>query len=537
MRRWIQRTLQLWGGFLVTLLLLGWPVAVAFLFPPSGWRLAQPWYYGGDFSQYLSAMRQGMGGAWRIINRFSPEPHAPVLQYPFYVALGHIARFLHAPPEALYGAASILGLAVLWGSLHRLFAAFLPPSKLRTIAFAMLFSNGPVWILPLMFPKTTWGSIALDAATRIEYDTFLALMAPPHLSLTLAALLNAVLDLSELPVAIRAGVTARIALVLVVLAALNPFSLPTLMALVFLRTILGIRERRWAAKAGIVEAAVLTLLAVPLTIYYIRTFHHDPFWGMTYGRQNLQPAYPLPLVIAVYGATGLLGMVGAIRAWRLPSGPDGFRKRYLALAAGGLLALAYIPLPYARRFTYGLGPILAVLAAPIVGELLAHPALERWRASPGLRVGMYTGAGILLYSQNAFLYAIYALSFLGAGPFPRAVFQPAAAFEAAAWLRQQGPQVVVLACEEDGNFLAGWIEGRVVLGHAGATFDVARKREEVAAFWRGDLPKPEQEALLRRYGVTHLYYREDHPCDQKRPEGTPAFAHPPVWIFAVEERR
>lgn len=533
----IQRTLWPWKGFLIVLLLLGWPVAFAFLFPPDGWRLARPWYYGGDFSQYLSAMRQGMAGAWQIVNRFSPEPHVPALQYPFYVALGHIARLLQVPPEALYGATSILSLAILWGSLYRLFAAFLPTPKLRAIAFALLFSNGPVWILALMLSKTPWGNTALDAATRIEYNTFLALMAPPHLALSLAALLHAVLDLSEPPVAIRTGTTVRIALVLVALAGLNPFSLPTLMAWAFLRTILGIWERRWAARIGIVEAALFALLAAPLTIYYIQTFHHDPFWGMTYGQQNLQPTYPLPLAIAVYGATGLMGIVGAIQAWRPPPRPDGFRERFLVLAAGGLLALSYIPLPYARRFAYGLGPILAVLAAPIAGELLGHPALERWRASPGYRVGIYTGVGIVLYSQNAFLYAIYVLSFLGAGPFPRAVFQPVAAFEAVAWLRQQGPQVVVLACEEDGNFLAGWIEGRVVLGHAGATLDVARKREEVAAFWRGDLSKPEREALLRRYGVTHLYYREDHPCEQRRPEEAPAFGHPPVWIFTVQGRR
>ncbi|MFN3929475.1 MAG: hypothetical protein ACK4OK_07570, partial [Thermoflexus sp.] len=413
MRGWIQRTLWPWKGFLIVLLLLGWPVAFAFLFPPDGWRLARPWYYGGDFSQYLSAMRQGMAGAWRIVNRFSTEPHAPAFQYPFYVALGHIARLLQVPPETLYGAASILGLAILWGSLHRLFTAFLPTPNLRAIAFALLFSSGPVWILPLVLSKTSWGNAALDAATRIEYNTFLALMAPPHLSLALAALLNAVLDLSEPPVAIRVGTTVRIALLLVALAGLNPFSLSTLMAWVFLRTILGIWERHRAARIGIIETAVLTFLAAPLTIYYIQTFHHDPFWGMTYGQQNLQPPYPLPLAIAVYGAMGLMGIIGAVRAWQLPPGPDGFRKRFLALAAGGLLALSYIPLPYARRFAYGLGPILAVLAAPIASELLAHPALERWRASPGYRMGMYTGVGIVLYSQNAFLYAIYVLSFLG----------------------------------------------------------------------------------------------------------------------------
>jgi len=130
---------------------------------------------------------------------------------------------------------------------------------------------------------------------------------------------------------------------------------------------------------------------------------------------------------------------------------------------------------------------------------------------------------------------VYMLSMLGTGPFPRAVFEPVAAFEAAMWLRQQGAQVVVLACEEDGNFLAGYIRGRVVLGHPGATFQVARKREEVAAFFRGELSPEEERALLQRYRVTHLYYRDDRPCGPRLLSGNPSFSHPPVYIFDVDK--
>jgi hypothetical protein len=125
------------------------------------------------------------------------------------------------------------------------------------------------------------------------------------------------------------------------------------------------------------------------------------------------------------------------------------------------------------------------------------------------------------------------LSMLGTGPFPRAVFEPVAAFEAAMWLRQQGAQVVVLACEEDGNFLAGYIRGRVVLGHPGATFQVARKREEVAAFFRGELSPEEERALLQRYRVTHLYARGDRPCRPRQSVGELAFERPPVRIFRI----
>ncbi|GBD08646.1 hypothetical protein HRbin22_00887 [Candidatus Thermoflexus japonica] len=473
-----------------------------------------------------------------IVNRFSPELHPPALQYLLYVLLGHVARWLQAPPEALYGMAMGLGVLLLWRSLNRFFTRVLTAPALRSLALALVFSTGPAWILPLglslLRRPSPWGTAALDAATRIEHNTFLALMAPPHLTLALAVLLEALLALSEPIARAPRRWMIRTILALSALAFLNPFSLPTFLMLLGLRTFLGLWESRPVALLGGIQALVLGLLSVPLVAYQVATFQRDPFWGVTYGLQNLQPAYPLPLTLAALGLLGILGLAGAVRVWIPGVEASGFRDRFLSMAAIGLLAIAFLPFPYARRFAYGLGPVLAARAAPIAARLLAHPSWKVWGSTPWRRVIRGVTIGILLYSQNAFLYAVYTLSFLGSGPFPRAVFEPIAAFEAAAWLRAQGPGVVVLACEDDGNFLAGHIEGRVVLGHPGATFEVARKREEVAAFFGGLLSPTEQAALLQRYRVTHLYEREDRPCYRKRPAGTPVFQRPPVFVFRAE---
>ncbi len=483
-------------------------------------------------------MHQGMAGRWRIVNRFSPEPHAPALQYPFYVLLGHLARLLQVPPEALYGAAAGAGSLTLWMTMQRFFASLFPDSAPRGIAMALALSSGPAWMLPLVMRligfDSPWGSAALDAATRIEHNTFLALMAPPHLSLALAVWLWILPEWCRPP----KGVLSRSFLAMVIamglLAALNPFSLVPFLTALGVRAIIGLWEDRRTAVSGLVQALAMGLLALPVIGYQWRTFQQDPFWGVTYGAQNLQPAYPLLLTLLAYGWIGIAGGASALRAWISGNQPLRFQERFLILTAGGLLAGSWLPLPYARRFAYGLGPLLAALAAPITVELLGHPSVRSWLSTPLRRVIGGATAGILLYSQNAFLYAIYALSFLGTGPFPRVVFEPVAAFEAAAWLRAQGPGVVVLACEDDGNFLAGYIEGRVILGHPGATFQVARKREEVAAFFSGQLSPSEQQTLIRRYRVTHIYYREDHPCYRWRPGGTPAFERPPISVFRVE---
>lgn len=536
-KKWKCR-LQGWGEGLGLLFLVGWPVAFALLFPPTGWQLARPWYYGGDFSQYLSAMRQGMSGSWLIVNRFSPEPHLPALQYPFYVLLGHLARLLRVSPEILYGAAAGIGFLALWEALNRFFAFLLPASAMRRIAIALVFSSGPAWILPLVLllarSPSPWGNAALDAATRIEHNTFLALMAPPHLMLALALWLRSIPELSQPPTRFSPRSFMGMAIVLILLALLNPFSMVPFLVGVGVRTLLGVWESRRAAIPGLMDAMALGLLAAPLISYQWNTFHRDPFWGVTYGAQNIQPAYPLPLSLLAYGWIGIAGLIGALRAWIPGKWSAGFRERFLSLMVGGLLLTSGLPLPYARRFMLGLGPLLTALATPITADLLKHPRLKAWRRAPPGRVIGGIGLGIMFYSQNAFLYAIYALSLLGTGPFPRTVFEPTAAFEAAAWLRSQGPGIVVLACEDDGNFLAGYIEGRVVLGHAGATFQVAQKRQEVAAFFSGRLSMSEQQALIWKYRVTHIYSREDRPCYRWRSTGVPVFEQPPVRIFRVE---
>jgi len=518
-------------GALVLLLLLGGPVAIAFGFPPAGWRLARPWVYGGDFSQYLSAMDQGMAGAWRIVNRFSPEPHPPALQYLFYVALGHLARILGAPLESLYAVVAVAGLLILWDRLLSFFGAFLPDREHHPIALGLALSTGPVWMIPLGLSlfriASPWGQAAMDVATRIEHNTFLALMAPPHLTLALALLLTALSDLSAPPSSASMGSRLRLSATPLLLAALNPFSLISFLA--FLCVWLSVHRQEMIP--GLRHIAPPVLLTVPLVGYHVAIFQRDPFWSVAYGQQNLQPPYPPPLVLAAFGLMGLLALPGVLRGWGASAGPDVTRWRFLAGSAGALFLLSYLPLPYARRFAYGIGPLLSALAAPVAADLYAR--FRSWWTTPGRRVLGGAAIGIALYSQNAFLYTVYTLSMLGTGPFPRAVFEPVAAFEAAMWLRQQGAQVVVLACEADGNFLAGYIRGRVVLGHPGATFQVARKREEVAAFFRGDLPPEEARALLQRYRVTHLYARDDQPCHPRQSLGELAFERPPVRIFRI----
>jgi hypothetical protein len=120
-------------------------------------------------------------------------------------------------------------------------------------------------------------------------------------------------------------------------------------------------------------------------------------------------------------------------------------------------------------------------------------------------------------------------SYLGVGTTPRAVFQPRALAEAATYLDGQGENVVVLTCEDLGNLLAGEIRGRVVLGHAGATLDVERRREAIPKFFAGALSPEEQAALVQRYGASHILT-----ADVETLECGPNFAPGPAWSLKFD---
>ncbi len=109
----------------ILLLLYGIPALWAFLCPPEGFQLYRAWTYGEDYAVYRSAMAQGYAGDWLILNRFTPEPHDPVLLYPVYVLLGHAARLLPLPLEVPYLITSALGAACLALALYVFAAAFL----------------------------------------------------------------------------------------------------------------------------------------------------------------------------------------------------------------------------------------------------------------------------------------------------------------------------------------------------------------------------------------------------------------------------
>jgi len=488
------------------LALFALPALWGWLAPPERWQFYRGWVFAADYTQYRSAMAQGYDGAWLIINRFTPESHTPILQYPLYVALGHIARWLHLPLEIPYIATSGVAIFVLAFAIYMCAATFLPDIGDRKLAFLLVFSAGPAWlisVLQALIPALEIFDRYKTAISRTEFNTFLTFAAPPHLPLALAILLVVLITVyrqwqTKTRFPLWQFILSYI-LPTLLLGLLNPFSLPTLLlplGLFWLARSIQARRLRWQEVPPLVA---MGLAALPLVVYNFLTFTQDPFWGKAYGTQNTQPSYPLDVVLVSYGVLGLLAIVGTVRLWRTR-----VSTRVLFFWSLIVILMGYIPVPYQRRFSLGIAPGLALLAV----------AGWRWVAQTKFihfvqrhMITRVIGSVILilvLWGQNLMFYTAYVLSHLGMGSAPYIVFQPNALAGAATYLDAQGEPVVVLTCEETGNLLAGGIHGRVVLGHAGATLNVIARRETVADFFANALSTEAQTRFLAKHNVSHI---------------------------------
>jgi hypothetical protein len=273
------------------------------------------------------------------------------------------------------------------------------------------------------------------------------------------------------------------------LSLVHPFNAPTLVSVLGAHAALTGR-RAWPA------AFVAGVAVAPIAVYSLLLFRVDPFWSGTYGIQNVMPAIPPWAVVFDYG----LVLLAAPLAWpglrRWPSE----RRRLVLLWIGLGLAWMYVPVPYQRRFAFGVQPALAVLAAVGLLEmnvwLRAHHVRRLWRR-------LINYAAVIAGSATSLLVyvSLVASAMLNS---PSEVYlwsRPEAA--AAAWLGDHSTaQDVVLASTEFANPLAGAIDGRVVHGHIVATLRSDQKAAWVAQFYAVDA-LPEQRAdLIRLSGAT-----------------------------------
>jgi hypothetical protein len=520
--RWVSAL----AGLLLALAAL--PYSLALARPPQGRLLTRTLYYGQDLSQYLSAMGDGAASAsWLVHDHLTAEPHVAAFMYPFYVLLGKAAALLGLQPTVAFAFSVALASVALVFAGYLFAAAFLDSVWSRRGALlVILFSSGlGIWIGAVAGPErlASETAAALFAFDRAELSTFLLPFGPPHLPLALACLLLWGRSLACWSWEGRTGRLAAQLLAALGVGLLNPFTLVPMMALAAGYTLVRWVDSGRFPHREVVAAMTLAVVSAPFLAVSFVSFALDPFWSAAYGRQNTtgSPA-PWGMVVQL-GVILPLAVAGALHS-------RARREARLLLAFWSLLLLAlmYLPLPYQRRFGFGLQPAAALLAAQ--GISWGVLALRKRRIP---RLAFLTAAGTLAFGGTVFGYAALLLAGLGVGGLGQSIFEPQSTVEAAEWLAaNSGPEDVVLSSFETGNYLAGRVRGRVVAGQWVATLDARRKDGMVRDFFSPGSTALERMRTVEEQRVTFLYVG---PRERDLGMQTPAFEDGFRWVYGTEE--
>ncbi len=506
--RWLAGFAFLVAGLLQIPYLIGYAQAAA------GRDFMGAFWAPHDLAQFLAAMRDGaVSGGWAIRTHLSAEPHPAVVMYLPYVALGKAASALGASLRAAYVAAEIVARLTLVASIYLFAGTVLPRVAERRVAVALAVSCAGMSATLALFAVLTGLDLIPERYEfrNPEFNTLLTLFSYPHLMIGLALLLLVARAYVQSWREHRAQHTFVAGLASLGLGMANSFSLVTLLAVVGAHLALALIERRAIPRAALGTALAVFAGSAPFMIYNAVIFGHDPFWSATYGGQNvmLTPG-PIALVLSL----GPLSLLAALRLAAIARDRS-VESRFLLVWLLVALLLMYTPVNVQRRFGFGLHPLLAIAATPLVIRCWEWVRRQR---SAATRASLTFGMAQMLVGSAVSYYLMIgwvatdpvqgsASAQQGAAEVERGPFQPRAVQEAGRWLATaMGAEDVLLAEPGTANYLAGLVPGRVFVGHPVATLDFGAKVERTRSFFAGEGTAEERRRFLKEAGIGFVVY-------------------------------
>lgn len=468
-----------------------------------------------DVRTYLAEMRQGARGAWLLHLPYTSEDHPRAFVHGLYLLLGRLVPLAGGSLLAVFHLARwALGLAALV-SVYRFVAFFTPWMGTRRVAWLLAaFSSGLGWLLVLLGRSQWLGDMPVDFWVP-EAFTLPVLYSFPHIALSLALLLEALLgfvqavERSDLRPALRGG------LLTLALGFVVPFDVPVVygvMGAYLLALLLGWRR---LARQALLAALVVGGISLPGLAYNLWVFTFNGAFR-EWARQNLGfSPHPAHFLVA-YAPLALLALPGIVHVLQRGDRRGAFLVAWLLAAA----ALLYTPFNLQRRLLIGLHPVLCLLAAvgltrwflPRLGWSRAFSAIQEWSR------GRYRRKGLRRLAVYGVVWALVPSNLLLlAGPMIQALehvpplYLPREAVDAADWLAAHAPaESVVLASPAVGNFLPVRSDVWVFLGHGAITLQYDAKLEEARRFYRagGQTPEAAYQWLLDR-GIRYVYFGPD----------------------------
>jgi hypothetical protein len=512
---------------------LGWSVvilgATSLPYLVAVWLSSPANQFGGfifgveDGYSYLAKMRLGAHGGWLFHLFYTAEPHQGAYFYLFYQGLGKVARLTGLSLAVTYHLARLgCGLALL-AAVYRFAAFFSGQIPVRRLAFWLVAAgSGLGWVVVLAGLAGPLG-LPLDFYSP-EPFAFHLLFGLPHLSLTLALLLEAVVALAVAWEQSRWQAAAWAGGLLVGVSLIAAFYLPIAAAVIAAALLWRVYQTgprgRWRIEAAM--AAMALVMPAPVVLYNVYVFAVNPVFQAWAAQNNILSPPPYH-----YGlAFGPLYALAGLAWWRGRQAAPG-RNFWLVAWALVMPLLVYLPFNLQRRMTLGVQVALAVPAALAWWQL--------WGGRPRYRRLAAVGLAVLLGGSNLM---ILAGAFLAVRSMQPPLFQPGGVVAAADWLgRQATPNEVVLAAYTTANFLPTRMPARVFAGHGPETVRSEEKRALLQQFF-GKSAGAFHCQFLAEHHLTYLFFGpQEQQAGPFSPEKAaclqPVYDYDSVRIFRV----
>ena len=431
-----------------------------------------------DYAVHTATMEAGRHGEWSYQFRFTTEPHNPAYIRLFYVALGHLSRWLNLSSELTFQSARwLLGIAALL-ALYQLMRQIFPDRFWARTAFLLAaLGSGLGWLQLIL--NWTPGPITPIDFWLIDDYVFFSLSVFPHFAFVTAAMCTALclwLDFLEnrgwKKVALLIGIAILVQLV-------NPIAFATIDVSLLASTLFAWWRTKKIYRKDVVALLSIAIAQLPLLVYNFMVLSTDPIWSQfTTQNQTLSP----PPVYYFFGFAlfWLLAPVGLVVSFRTKQNALGAAVFWIISG----FVLAYAPFYIQRRFLQNITVPLAILATTGLIKLFEigasqYPNMTRWRFS--------------LVTLFLFLASISSIE-LGLGQvahlqtYPENLYYPATLDDAILWFREHAEyNDFVLASEQTSQVLAQKAGLRTYLGHEMETLNYQKKAAEVEAFFQGKM--------------------------------------------------
>jgi hypothetical protein len=429
-----------------------------------------------DYAVHISMMQAGRMGDWAYQMRFTDEEHPAAYLRLFYLALGHISKWLGLGVEATFHLARWgFGLIALYAIYQLCRKIFVNSNHARAMFLLAVLGAGAGWLqlilgapLEPISPIDFW---LIDAYVFFSISLF------PSFSFSLALMalaLNLFLDYLE------TGKQKNI-LFIGLLAILSQSTNPISFAVVDMAFAGGVISLWWKNKKIEPRHAfallVIAIVQIPLLVYNFLVLNRDPFWSQfTAQNQTLSP--PAVFYIWGFGPFWLFALHGIFVAIQERN------PKLLTLAAWviGGFGLAYLPVAIQRRFILGITIPLAGFAVYGLHHLIRRiPALIK-------RENLVYFSYILLASISSIYLSLGLSMFMQTRPTDK--FYPRDLESALIWLDENAaPNEFVLADIPTSQLVAQRTKLKVYVGHEMETLQYKDKKSEMEAYYKGTSAK------------------------------------------------